>query len=227
MEIKSSRVGVIFDMDGVLVDSAAAHFRSWQILAKEMGTTVTREQFAHSFGRHNRDIVPMFFGPMPEARLVELSRRKEEIFRELVRHRPPIMAGATELIHGLAKLGVRMAVASSGPRANIDLILSAMNVAVLLPVIVGAEDVTRGKPDPEVFATAAARLDLPPRRCVVIEDAPAGVQAARAAGAWVVALLTTHPVEAFERDPGNSVPHRVVPRLADLSAKELIELLGN
>ncbi len=72
MEIKSAGVGVVFDMDGVLVDSAPAHFQSWQILAREIGTTVTHKQFAHSFGRHNRDIVPMFFGPLPEARLVEL-----------------------------------------------------------------------------------------------------------------------------------------------------------
>lgn len=213
-----SSIGVIFDMDGVLVDSAPAHLRSWQLLARECGGTVTQEQFAKTFGQQNRDIIPILFGRVSEDRMRALAERKEEIYRDLIRKRPPIVEGAVELVRGLHDAGVRLAVGSSGPRENIELALSAMNVGDSISVVVSGGEVTRGKPDPEVFALAADRLGVEPARCVVVEDAPVGVEAARAIGARVVAVLMHHPADAFEQ------ADHVVPRLTDLSVQQLISL---
>ena len=218
--MKSARdIGVIFDMDGVLVDSAAPHKRSWQLLAGELGRTVTEEEFRRTFGRQNRDIIPLVFGETSEDRIRELADRKEEIYRQLVRDDPPIVSGAVELVRGLAELGVRLAVGSSGPRANIDLILTAMDAHRHLSVIVSGEDVSRGKPHPDVFLLAAERLEIVPERCVVIEDAPFGVEAAKRAGMRCVAVLTYHPRDVLaEAD-------LVVDTLADVTAEDVVSLI--
>lgn len=212
-------IGVIFDMDGVLVDSAEPHLKSWQRLAIEEGTTVTRRQFAETFGRQNRDIVPILFGADASARLAELSDRKEALYRDLIRDNVPIVPGAVALIRALHADGARLGVGSSGPKANIDLVLGAMGVVDCMSAIVSADDVTRGKPDPQVFSLACERFGLPPERCLVIEDAPSGVAAANAAGAKSVAILMHHPATAFED------ADLVVDRLADLSVHTLTAMI--
>ncbi len=213
-----SAIGVIFDMDGVLVDSAAAHFQSWLLLAREHGGKVTEEEFNRTFGQQNRDIIPMLFGQVSDARLNQLADRKEQIYRDLIRGEPPIVPGAVELVHNLHDAGARLAVGSSGPRENIELVLDAMGVRGRIRVVVSGDDVTRGKPDPQVFTMAADRLNVPASRCVVIEDAPAGVEAARAAGALAVAVLIYHPASAF--GPADCL----VPCLADLSVSRILSL---
>lgn len=214
-----SRVGVIFDMDGVLVDSAAPHLRSWQLLAEECGGSVTDEQFAGTFGRQNRDIIPILFGPVSEPRMQALADRKEDIYRDLIREDPPIIEGAVELIRGLREAGAALAVGSSGPPANIELVLVSMGVQSCISVVVSGDDVTRGKPDPQVFSLTADRLGLAPARCVVIEDAPVGLEAARAAGVRSVAITLYHPADAFEK------ADLVVPRLVDLTVEQVILLV--
>jgi beta-phosphoglucomutase len=213
-------LGVVFDMDGVLVDSAEPHFRSWQELAKENGVEVTREQFGSTFGRHNRDIIPLLFGSVSEERLKALSERKEEIYRELIRDNAPVVPGAVPLVRALHRAGLKVGVGSSGPRANIDLVLRAMEVDEILDAVVSADDVTRGKPDPEVFSLACARLGLDPRRCVVVEDAPAGVEAGKAAGAAVIAVLRHHPAAAFHR------ADLIVEKLSDLTVPDIVHLVS-
>lgn len=214
-------VGVIFDMDGVLVDSARAHFQSWRALATENGLVVTEEEFAVTFGRQNRDIIPKIFGPVDDQRLSDLGDRKESLYRELVRDNVPVVPGAVELVQNLSSKGVHLAIGSSGPLPNLELVLDAMGVRELVKVIVSADDVTRGKPDPQVFSMACSRLGLPPSRCVVVEDAPAGVEAARRAGTRVVAVLMHHQAEAFDN------PDCIVDRLADLCADQLVQMVGN
>jgi len=215
---QSPAFGVIFDMDGVLVDSAAPHLRSWELLARENGGNVTREQFAGTFGCQNRDIIPLLFGPVSETRMRTLGDRKEQIYRELIRDHPPIVDGAVSLIRGLHGAGAGLAVGSSGPRENIELIVDTMGIADCVSAVVSADDVTRGKPDPQVFTLAADRLGVPPRRCVVIEDAPVGVQAARAAGMHSVAVLIYHPPSALQG------ADRLVSCLADLTVEDVVTL---
>lgn len=226
-DVTTEPFGVIFDMDGVLVDSAEAHLRSWQLLAAENGRSVSQEQFAASFGRQNRDIVPLFFGEVSDARLQFLSNRKEEIYRDLIRRNPPVARGVQALLAELSAAGLRLAIGSSGPLSNIELILEVLQARPLFPVIVSAEDVLRGKPDPQVFTQAAQRLGLPSTRCAVIEDAPVGIEAARAAGAIAVAVLSTHPAQAFASADSRKVPHLVVNHLAELSATRLVALLAS
>lgn len=210
--------GVIFDMDGVLVDSAQPHLQSWQALAEENGASVTSEQFASTFGQQNRDIIPTLFGPVSDTRLTALADRKEQLYRDLVRSAPPIVDGAVSLVRSLHEAGAGLAVGSSGPRANIDLVLTAMSVQDCIDVVVSGDDVNRGKPDPQVFTLAVEHLGVPPAHCVVIEDAPVGIAAARAAGTRCVAVLMHHPAESF------SGADLIVPRLSDLSIDELVSL---
>ena len=214
----SAPVGVIFDMDGVLVDSADAHYESWRLLGVENGREITRAQFDASFGRRNVEIIPLRFGEVAPDELRRLSERKEVLFQEIVERQVPAVPGAAELVRKLKEAGVRLAVGSSGPLLNIQIMLRGMGVLELFEQIVSAEDVTRGKPDPQVFALACARLGLPSERCVVIEDAPAGVEAARAAGTRVVAVQMHHSREAFAQ------ADMIVERLADLQVADFIDL---
>ena len=211
--------GVIFDMDGVLIDSAAAHLQSWRRLADEIGRSITDEQFRASFGRQNFDIIPAFFGAdLSRERVVELGERKEAVYRDIVRGRVPAMPGAAELVRACRDDGLRLAVGSSGHPLNIHLALEEMGILECFDVLISGADVARGKPDPQVFLLAADGLQLPAPDCVVIEDAPSGVAAARAASMYVVAVTSTHPPKAF---PDADL---VVATIGDLTPRRLRRL---
>jgi len=184
---------VIFDMDGVLVDSYDAHFQSWRRLAAEVGIEFTEEQFTRTFGMTSQDILTAFFQrPHQTAEhLVELDNRKERLFRELLMERFPAMDGAAELIDELRRAGYRLAVATSGPPENVSLIVDRLGRRHAFDAIVDRSHITRGKPDPQVFQVAAAQLGIPHDRCAVIEDAPAGIAAARAAEMACIGLVST------------------------------------
>jgi beta-phosphoglucomutase family hydrolase len=191
--VRMAVAAVIFDLDGVLVDSAEAHHQSWRALAAELGQDVTAEQFASSFGRQNRDIIPLLFGGGDDhARIHRLSHRKETLYRDMVRGRVPAMPGAADLVHGCRRAGLRLAIGSSAPVDNIELVLGEMGIADCFESIVHDGDVSRGKPDPGVFVLAAQRLGVGPEECVVVEDAPSGIQAACAAGMKAIGLTTHH-----------------------------------
>jgi beta-phosphoglucomutase len=183
---------VIFDVDGVLVDSYDAHMRSWLLMGREHGLTITEKEFASTFGQTSREIIARFWGSELSAQDVEeLDARKEAIYRDLIRERFPAMDGSVELIDALADAGFRLAVGSSGPPENVELTLECLGRASRFNAIVTGRDVTRGKPDPQVFQIAAERIGVPPARCIVVEDAPVGITAARAAGMSSVALVGT------------------------------------
>ncbi|HJW69994.1 MAG TPA: HAD family phosphatase [Candidatus Binatia bacterium] len=183
---------VIFDVDGVLVDSYDAHMRSWLLMGREHGLTITEEQFASTFGQTSREIIARFWGSDLSREDAEaLGARKEAIYRDLIRERFPAMDGSVELIDALADAGFRLAVGSSGPPENVELTLDCLGRASRFNAVVTGRDITRGKPDPQVFQIAAERLGLPPARCIVVEDAPVGITAARAAGMASVALVGT------------------------------------
>lgn len=186
-------IAAIFDMDGVLVDTYDAHFRSWREMAVSDGLQFLEEDFAPTFGRTSREIIVHFWGKdrYDDAQIAELDRRKEAAFRRRIEDDFPAMPGAVDLLRALHKAGFRLAVGSSGPPENVQLVVDKLGVRDLLGAIVTGEDVTLGKPDPQVFLLAAERLDVVPVRCVVIEDAPAGVAAANAAGMASVGLLST------------------------------------
>lgn len=198
MSAAARPAAVIFDLDGVLVDSAEPHRQSWRALGRELGIEVRDEDFLRLFGRTSRDIVPQLFGAdLSPEEIRGLGQRKEALYRGLIRGRVPAMPGAAEAVRRCCDAGCRLAIGSSTPRANIDLALDGLGVAALFDAIVSGDEVSRGKPDPEVFLTAAARLGIEPHRCLVVEDAPAGIQAALAGGMQAVALCSTHPAGDF------------------------------
>ena len=171
-------------MDGTLIDSEEFHWISWRDTLASEGITISREQFLASFGQRNDSIIPQWLGAAatPE-RIERISKAKEELYRYLVRRdgMSPEPGVATWL-HRLHNDGWLQAIASAAPRANVEVVLEALSTAHIFQAIVSAEDVRRGKPDPEVYLTAAARVGASPDRCIVVEDAVAGIQGARSAG---------------------------------------------
>lgn len=216
--------GVIFDMDGVLVDSYRAHFESWRMLGRAHGLEVTERQFASCFGRTSRDIIGLLWGEgIDDATIAAWDAEKEAAYRDILRADFPAMDGATELIRALDEAGFAMAIGSSGPPENVELARSGLPGGALIREMVNGREVSRGKPDPEVFLTAAKKLGLPPARCAVIEDAPAGVEAARRAGMTAVAILGTAPRETLAERA-----HLVVASLRELTPERLRTMIeGN
>lgn len=212
---------VIFDVDGVLVDSYQAHLRSWVLMAREHGRVLTEEKFATTFGQTSREIIARFWGPeLDDLAREALDARKEAIYRDLVQAEFPAMDGAVELVDALAAAGFRLAVGSSGPPENIELALERLGRRSAFQAMVTGRDVTRGKPDPQVFQLAAGRLRVPAAACVVVEDAPVGIAAARAAGMASVALTGTAPAERLcEAD-------LVVASLRELGPERMADLLA-
>lgn len=183
---------MIFDMDGVLIDSYMAHFAGWSQMYEELGVPYSEQEFAADFGRTSRDILRRRFGDaFDDGRIRELDQRKESLFRDSLRANFTPMDGALQLIDSLAAAGFLLAVGSSAPPENIDLCLEMLGRRAVFGAVVTGLDVTRGKPDPQVFLTAAERLDVPPQSCAVIEDAVHGIEAANRAGMTSIALTGT------------------------------------
>lgn len=214
---------VIFDMDGVLIMSEEAHCRAWQAVGASRGRQITHAAFLSCFGRINPDCVRILFG---EDTPPEVSRaiadEKERAYRDIVRENLPLAPGVRELLADLHARGLRLAVGSSAPRENIDLILDAGNLREFFHAAVDGSEVARGKPAPDVFLMCANRLGIDPEHCAVIEDAPAGIRAAHAAGMRAIALATTHGAAELEQ----AGAHALYPTLADLTARDLIDIIG-
>jgi beta-phosphoglucomutase len=215
--------GVIFDMDGVLVDSGPAHHESWQMLAKKHGLDVSVERFHQTFGRTSRDIIRTIWGASTSDEQVrQLDDEKEAIYRELISARVPLMPGCRNLLAKLEKSGLQLAVATSGPPENMELVLSEGLIANYFDATVHGFEISVGKPAPDCFLLTAERLELPPASCVVVEDAPVGVEAARAAGMRTIALAGTHPAETLQ---AAGAAH-VVQRLEDITPELIAQTLS-
>ena len=186
-------IGVIFDMDGVLALTEQAHWQSWCEIAKTRGVSLSYEKFVSCFGRINPDCVAILFGAdVPRAESARIAAEKERAFREIVRQNVPLAPGTIELLTSLRHQAIGLAVGSSGPRENVELILDAGKIRAYFDAVVNGDEVTRGKPAPDVFLLAAGRLGVPAQMCSVIEDAPTGIRAAVAAGMIPIAVTTTH-----------------------------------
>ena len=194
-----ARWAAIFDWDGVIANSAGPHEESWHRLAREEGRTLPAGFFLPSFGRKNDWVIPhLLHWTEDPQEIVRLGERKEELFRAIVAEQGiDLYPGALALCQSLAKASIPAAIASSTARANIELILDQWNMRGLFRTLVAAEDVSRGKPDPEVFCLAAKEVGFAPEECIVFEDAPAGVEAGKRAGMRVIAVTTTNPADAL------------------------------
>ena len=186
---------VLWDMDGVLVDTGDFHFESWQGVLAEKGIPFNRELFRQTFGMNNADMVTALLGRTPAEGLVdEIGATKEVLFRQRVRGRVKLLAGAAEWLEWLQTQHVRQAVASSAPCENIDALVDELGIRRYFQALVSGTGMP-GKPDPAVFLAAARLLEAPPTACLVIEDSLAGVKAAKRAGMKCLAITTTNPPE--------------------------------
>ena len=185
---------VLWDMDGTLLDSAEYHWLAWRDILHAEGYPITYDEFKATFGQRNDTILRGYFGVgWPDAEVARVGGAKEARYRELVRERGiDLLPGVGAWLARLRAAGWRQAIASAAPRANVEAIVAALDIASFFGAIVAAEDVQRGKPDPHVFLLAAERLGAPPARCVVVEDAPAGIEAAHRAGMRAVGVRTSH-----------------------------------
>ena len=186
--MSNSIQAVIWDLDGVIIDSADEHRRAWQRLAREEGLTFTDADFWATFGKRNDAIFAELWGSLPPEQVKALADRKEAYFRELIREMAAPLPGAMELMRGLYEAGFRQALASSTPIENIELISEVLGLKQYLTVLVSGETVPHGKPAPDIFLQATKELGVDPSVCLVIEDAVAGVEAAHAAGMRCIAV---------------------------------------
>ena len=173
---------VIWDLDGVIIDSAPEHKQAWQRLAREEGVTFTDADFWATFGKRNDDIFSTQWGITSQEKAQELANRKEAYFREIIRDTLAPLPGSLKLMRSLQEAGFAQALATSTPRENIVLIEEVLGLKRYLSVLVSGESVPHGKPAPDIFLKAAQELGVAPANSLVIEDAVAGVEAARAAG---------------------------------------------
>ena len=212
--------GGVFDWDGVIIDSSVHHEESWERLAKETGYELPPGHFKKGFGMKNEFIIPNLLKWTSDPTLIEqLSLMKEALYREIVVEwglKP--LPGVVEWLNELRAHQIPCAIGSSTHRLNIETGLKLIGLKHCFRSVVTAEDVSHGKPDPEVFLVAASRISVPPERCVVFEDAFVGIEAAHRGGMKVVAVATTNPIETLQS--ADIAVHRLdeltVPRLAEL-----------
>lgn len=214
--------GVLWDVDGVLLDSAAQHLESWQLMAREFRYPYSEADFWPTFGMRNADIIPQVFGVTDPEQVQAIADRKEALYRELVAREAQALPGARELLAALHAAGYRQALGSSAPEENLRVIVEALEIGLYLDAMVSGETVPRGKPAPDIFLQAAAKLGVEPGRCLVIEDAPAGVRAAHAGGMACLAVRRVGQPDA----PGIEEAERVVDTLRDVDVALVDTLLG-
>jgi len=222
---KNSKQGVIWDVDGTLVDTAGLHFQAWTELCRAFDRPLTFADFAATFGQRNPEILGKLFGTrFNDAEVAELGDRKEVLYRAAARRGVSLLPGVRALLEGLHAAGLRQAIGSSAPRENIDLIIDLTDTGPFFDAVVSMEDTKRGKPDPQVCLVAAERLQVMPQQCVVVEDAPSGVQAAKAGGMKCIGVTFVGPhLETSLRSAGADL---LVKTLEEVSVDRIRRLLA-
>jgi beta-phosphoglucomutase len=194
----SAGLALVFDLDGVIVDSNRVHSVSWREYLRRCGREVPEGFDLRMFGRRNDDIVRDAFGPdLDPAEIFRHGAEKERLYREMMR---PVLRD--HLVPGVAAFlerhrDIPMAVATNGEPANADFVIGSGGLRPYFRVVIDGHQVARPKPDPEIYLRAAKYLSVTPANCIIFEDSMTGIQAAQASGARVVAVNTTHPASDF------------------------------
>jgi beta-phosphoglucomutase len=210
--------GVLWDMDGVLVSTGEYHFQAWTKTLSARRIPFSREQFRTTFGMNNTGILQLLLGEDADRALIaEISDDKEENFRSAIKGQVQPLPGVRDWLRLLQEWGVRQAIGSSAPPANIDALLDELGIRTYFDAVVSGADLP-GKPDPAVYLEAARQIGVPSKRCVVVEDAVAGVKAAKRGGMRCIAVTTTNPAhELKEADI-------IVERMSEVSEDDFTRL---
>jgi len=182
---------VIFDMDGTMVDNMQYHVRAWKEFVALYGVELSEQQLSMIPGRKNSDLLQLLLDrTFTTEEVTQFSKEKEALYRKLYAGNVASVSGLFEVLAYLRQNSIQYAVATSAPKENRELVLRELHLEDTFSVLVGEEDISKGKPDPEVYETCAKRLNVPSEQCLVFEDALAGVQSAKAAGMTVVGVQT-------------------------------------
>ncbi len=212
---------VIFDMDGVLADTGPIHFESWVKVAEEIGVEFTKIMFEQTFGQKSTTITRKLVGSEVDQVLIEnWANLKEGYYREMIKDKLVPLPGVIRIINKLKSKQFKLAIGSSGPPKNVDLLLNQLKIKAFFDITITGADVKRGKPEPDVFLIVAEKLKIKPENCIVIEDAPVGIEAAKRAGMKSIALTTTHNKEEL-RDA-----NLIVRDLSNVTLNDIKKLLG-
>jgi beta-phosphoglucomutase family hydrolase len=185
---------VLWDLDGVIADTGEYHYQGWRDVFGKRGVTFTKEDFMRHFGQRHDTIIRFALGDnIPPQEFDAITREKQANYRRRVADNIKALPGAVELIRSLKQYGLKSAIASSAPPENIEIIIEGLGIKDYFQAIAWGTEVPEGKPSPQIFLLAAEKLGVKPGSCVVIEDAIAGVAAARQAGMKCVAVTNSHP----------------------------------
>ena len=185
---------VLWDMDGTLINSMPYHWQAWQDVLRQIDRQVEHGVWNQTVGMRNSEIIPLLFPDMSPEQAQYVDQAKEERYRELIELQGiELLPGVAEWIQRFQAVGWQQAVASSAPPENVATIAHVLHLNGTFAAMVSGADVSRGKPDPDIFLAAAQRLSVPPQNCLVIEDAANGIEAARRAGMKTIGVLNTQP----------------------------------
>ena len=190
---------VIFDLDGVIVDNMKYHKLAWKKFLEKYAASININTFSRHFGKRNEVLLDMVFNHrLSPEEVKSYGGEKESLYRELYAEDIETIPGLLEFLKLLKKKKIKTAVASAAPPVNVDFVLDKTGIREFFNVVLNAEDVKRGKPDPEIYLKTAQMLACSPRSCLVFEDSIPGLQAAKNAGMKVAALTTTYPPDELK-----------------------------
>ena len=205
---------LIFDMDGVLFANSDFHIEAWIVYARTFGREITEEDVRSRLGWNNRDYMRFLLNREPTEAEVEHSIvDKEEVYRSICREHLVHPEGLLAFLEAAQAAGIKMGVATSAPTDNVRFTLDGLDIRKYFKVVVDATQVTKSKPDPAIYLKAAEQLGVPPEKCIVFEDAIAGIQSGKAAGMSVIAITTSYPAEVLWKH----TPDAVIESFADLA----------
>lgn len=188
--------GIIFDMDGVVVDNHFYHFKAWMAFADKYKFELNEEIYRdHYNGKTNADLFKMIFGSITEEEIKNYSDEKEDLYQELYKHDMKPHKGLEDFLKYIKQINTKVALGTSAPTRNVDFVLDHLNLRSYFDVIVDGPQVRRGKPDPEVYLLCVEKLGLKSQDCIVFEDSLAGLESALRAGCRAIGVATSHRPE--------------------------------
>jgi beta-phosphoglucomutase family hydrolase len=213
--------GVVFDMDGTLMDNMDFHHKAWIDFLAAYDIHITDEEFQEKNIGIITEIVPKFFDrKLSPEEIIALGKEKEAVYRNLYKDHIQALSGLENFLQALQEAGITIALATAADKGNIDFTLDALGIRKYFSAITGSEEVTHGKPHPDVYLKSASKLQLPAETCVAFEDTPSGIKSAQAAGMGVIGLATTHTTEEL-------LGYSLLTIIENYESQELISMLKN